>query len=69
MRFTPRTLVQLGDLICGNLGHDNPTEGQEPRYFSYRSSKFITEFFDDLDMPYVMARLVRRGLQESSSNY
>lgn len=53
MKFKPRTLFQLGDLICGNSGHDNPSEGQEPRYFPYRSSKYITEFFEDLELPYV----------------
>ena len=53
MRFKKRTLLELADLVCGNLGYDNPSAGQNPRYFPYRSSKYITEFFEDLELPHV----------------
>jgi len=36
-------------LICGNLGSDDPKSGGDPRYFPYRSSTYITEFFQELD--------------------
>lgn len=49
MRFRRRNLEALGDLICGNLGSDDPGAGGQPRYFPYRSSMYITEFFQDLD--------------------
>ncbi|KAB2975570.1 restriction endonuclease [Streptomyces sp. SS1-1] len=50
MEFRKRTLERLGDLICGNLGADVPRGDTEPPYFSYRSSKYLTEFFGELDM-------------------
>ena len=53
MKFRRRNLEDLGDLICGNLGADVPQEGQEPRYFPYRSSSYITRFFQELDTDWV----------------
>lgn len=50
MRFRRRTLESLGDLICGNLGSSDPADGGPPKYFPYRSSSYITEFFGELDM-------------------
>src|SRR5690348_11262602 len=48
VKFRRRTLEHLGDLICGNLGSNEP--GTEmPGYFPYRSSTYITEFFGDID--------------------
>ncbi|GGU96110.1 hypothetical protein GCM10010182_10870 [Actinomadura cremea] len=49
MKFRRRNLQDLGDLICGNLGSDDPNTDNEPRYFPYRSSMYITEFFQELD--------------------
>ena len=49
MKFRRRNLEALGDLICGNLGSDDPKADGEPRYFPYRSSMYITEFFHELD--------------------
>lgn len=49
MKFRRRNAEALGDLICGNLGAVNPGPGQEPPYFPYRSSMYLTEFFRDLD--------------------
>jgi hypothetical protein len=46
MEFKQRTLMQLADMICGNA-----KEG-ESRYFVYRSSSYITEFFQDCDTDY-----------------
>jgi hypothetical protein len=48
MKFKRRNLEALGDLVCGNLGSDDPTSGLGARYFPYRSSMYITEFFEEL---------------------
>ncbi len=53
MKFRRRNLDALGDLICGNLGSPSPQGDDEPAYFPYRSSMFITEFFGDLDTEWV----------------
>jgi len=53
MKFRRRNLEDLGDLICGNLGADVPQEGHEPKYFPYRSSSYITRFFQELDTEWV----------------
>lgn len=47
MNFKKRTLLQLADMICGNTPFG--TEG----YFVYRSSSYITEFFQDIETNYV----------------
>ncbi|WP_280414948.1 hypothetical protein [Nocardia carnea] len=49
MKFRRRNAEALGNLICGNLGAVTPAPGQEPPYFPYRSSMYLTEFFQDLD--------------------
>jgi hypothetical protein len=49
VRFKRRNLEVLGDLICGNLGSSDPNTDVEPKYFPYRSSMYITEFFQELD--------------------
>jgi hypothetical protein len=49
MRFRRRNLEALGELICGNPGSVDPTPGEEPKYFPYRSSSYITEFFQEMD--------------------
>jgi hypothetical protein len=46
MDFKQRTLKQIADMICGNSGPD------EPPFFRYRSSAFLTEFFQDCDTDY-----------------
>jgi len=53
MRFRRRNSEALADLVCGNLGSDDPKSDQEPRYFPYRSSMYITEFFRELDTDWV----------------
>lgn len=45
MDFKQRTLNQLADLICGNFESDKTL-------FKYRSSSFLTEFFQDCDTDY-----------------
>ena len=45
MKFKQRTLMQIADMICGNL------EG-EKNLFRYRSSSYLTEFFQDCDTDY-----------------
>lgn len=47
MKFRRRNLEALADLICGNPGSADAEAG-EPKYFPYRSSWYITEFFQDL---------------------
>jgi hypothetical protein len=46
MEFKRRTLMQIADMICGNS-----REG-ETSYFRYRSSSYITQFFQDCDTDY-----------------
>lgn len=53
MKFKRRNTAALADLVCGNHGSDNPGFGETPKYFPYRSSSYITEFFADLDTNWV----------------
>lgn len=46
MKFKPRSLTQIADLICGNSGPS------ETAYFPYRSSSYITQFFEEADTDY-----------------
>jgi hypothetical protein len=46
MQFKRRSLMQLADLICGNAH-------VETSNFIYRSSSYLTEFFQDCDTDYV----------------
>jgi hypothetical protein len=46
MVFKQRTLMQIADMICGNSAED------EESFFRYRSSSFLTEFFQDCDTDY-----------------
>ena len=48
MKFRRRNLEELGDLVCGNLGSEVAGDDHEPKYFPYRSSSYLTLFFDDL---------------------
>src|SRR5699024_2161161 len=45
MEFKKRTLMQIADMICGNFNHDES-------FFRYRSSSYLTEFFQDCDTDY-----------------
>ena len=45
MEFKNRTLIQIADMICGNFKNENS-------FFRYRSSSFLTEFFQDCDADY-----------------
>lgn len=45
MKFRRRTLDQISDMICGNYGKDES-------HFPYRSSSYITRFFQDADTDY-----------------
>ena len=49
MKFRRRNSEALADLVCGNRGSFDPEPGEEPKYFPYRSSFYITEFFQELD--------------------
>lgn len=52
VKFKRRNLDALGSLIVGNVGRDDPKSEDEARYFRYRSSMYITEFFQELDTEY-----------------
>ena len=45
MKFKQRTLTSIADMICGNY---DPAKS----YFRYRSSSYLTEFFQDCDTDY-----------------
>src|SRR5258708_12458827 len=47
MKFKQRTLMQIAELICGNRNNDDVC------LFRYRSSKYLTEFFQDCDTDYI----------------
>ena len=47
-----RNLEALGNLVVGNLGRDDAQNVDEVRYFPYRSSMYITEFFQELETEY-----------------
>ena len=45
MKLRRKTINEIADMICGNF--------EEPQtYFVYRSSSFLTEFFEDCDLEY-----------------
>lgn len=46
MQFQKRTLNQIAELICGDLETDGNVR------FKYRSSMYLTEFFEDCDTDY-----------------
>ena len=46
MEFKQRTLMALADMICGNFK-------AEESFFVYRSSSYLTRFFQDCDTEYV----------------
>src|SRR6516165_4419306 len=45
MIFKERTLLEIADMICGNFKDDESL-------FRYRSSSYLTEFFQDVDTNY-----------------
>ena len=45
VEFKRRTLRQLADLVCGNFPADES-------FFVYRSSSYLTEFFEDVETDY-----------------
>jgi hypothetical protein len=47
MKWKSRSIRELADMICGNVDYG------KPRYFEYRSSSYITEFFSDCELEYV----------------
>lgn len=46
MEFKKRTLMQIADMICGNQ------DSSEGVWFPYRSSSYLTDFFEDCDTDY-----------------
>ena len=70
MEFKQRTLMALADMICGNFK-------AEESFFVYRSSSYLTRFFQDCDTKYVhngstrnywVADTLRQILAESHPN-
>jgi hypothetical protein len=47
VKFKRRNLEALGELVCGNPGFPSPEPAQIPAYFPYRSSMYLTEFFQE----------------------
>jgi len=45
MKWKKRNVRALADIICGNDEYQN--------LFRYRSSSYLTEFFEDCDLEYV----------------
>jgi hypothetical protein len=45
VEFKKRTLMQIADMICGNFKNNES-------FFRYRSSGYLTEFFQDCDTDY-----------------
>jgi hypothetical protein len=45
MEFKKRSLMQIADMICGNYK-------SEESFFRYKSSSYLTEFFQDCDTDY-----------------
>jgi hypothetical protein len=55
MKWKNRNLRALADIICGNA------EPNEVSYFRYRSSSYLTEFFEDCELDYVHDGSTRRA--------
>src|SRR5258705_14022457 len=71
MEFKQRTLMQIADMICGNVAQGKPS------VFRYRSSSYLTEFFRDCDTDYIhdgstrnywVAETLRKILAEPQPN-
>jgi hypothetical protein len=45
VKFKRRNLEALADLVVGNVGRDDAENEDAAKYFPYRSSMYITEFF------------------------
>ncbi|MEK7993946.1 MAG: hypothetical protein AAB403_09105 [Planctomycetota bacterium] len=54
MKFRPRTVQALADMICGN------TDGGKTPLFKYRSSSYLTEFFMECDLDYQHSNETRK---------
>lgn len=52
VKFKRRNLEALAHLVVGNVGSDEAEHEDEAKYFPYRSSMYITEFFRELDTEY-----------------
>lgn len=52
MKFKRRNLEALANLIVGNVGREDAENETEAKYFPYRSSMYITEFFQELETEY-----------------
>lgn len=53
MKLSNRTLVDLAEMICGSSGDSSfGGAGFEREHFPYRSSSYLTEFFENCDMDY-----------------
>jgi len=70
MEFKKRSLMQIADMVCGNFK-------AEESFFHYRSSSYLTEFFQDCDTDYVhdgstrnqwVAETLRKILAEPQPN-
>jgi hypothetical protein len=55
MKWKSRNLRALADIICGN------SEQGKPCYFPYRSSSYLTQFFQECDLEYIHDGSTRWG--------
>ncbi len=53
MKLKTKTINEIADMICGNFDHNES-------FFVYRSSSYLTEFFEDCDLPYTHDGSTRR---------
>ncbi|SDL32960.1 hypothetical protein SAMN05216298_3446 [Glycomyces sambucus] len=53
MKFKRRNSEALADLICGNRVMEGSAPSEAPSYFPYRSSMYLTEFFQELETDWV----------------
>ncbi|MFC1713651.1 hypothetical protein ACFL6S_08285 [Candidatus Poribacteria bacterium] len=52
MKLRDRTLTDLAEMICGSSGGHSFGTGFKREHFLYRSSRYLTEFFESCDMDY-----------------
>jgi hypothetical protein len=50
MKLRNKTLTDLAEMICGSSGGGSFGAGYERENFRYRSSSYLTEFFENCDM-------------------
>ena len=60
MEFKSRTIKEIAEMICGNFE-------KEQSFFRYRSSSYLTEFFQDCGTHYRHDGSTRGGVGDRNS--